>query len=171
MDQLLLFITVLVAFSYFGGSNVPKVLRDNKQVILGLVGGLVLCSFMCKNVEGFNSVSDELSDEVVNVLERQCNYYLVDKGLTSYCNSANTLQFAPKNIYGLSQEQITELYVPSKKFTDCEYCRNNPNSECVDRYTTDTCNEYITSGTLSCDDFAQPAYRGCDFTCGYCGDE
>ena len=44
MNQLLLFITVLVAFAYYGGSNVPKALKDNKQMLLGVVIGLVLPS-------------------------------------------------------------------------------------------------------------------------------
>ena len=53
MNQVLLFITVLVIFVYFGGSNVPKVLRDNKQMLLGVFGGLVLFSFMGIRLEGF----------------------------------------------------------------------------------------------------------------------
>jgi len=52
MNQLLVFITVLVAFVYFGGSNVPKVLKDNKQMLLGFVGGIVLYSSMGMRVEG-----------------------------------------------------------------------------------------------------------------------
>ena len=51
MNQLLLFITILVIFSYFGGSNVPKVLKDNKQMLLGVVIGLVLPS-VGVNIEG-----------------------------------------------------------------------------------------------------------------------
>ena len=53
MNQLILVIVVLVAFVYFGGSNVPKVLRDNKEILLGLAGGLVLCSFFGLRLEGF----------------------------------------------------------------------------------------------------------------------
>ena len=52
MNQLLVFITILVAFVYFGGSNVPKVLKDNKQMLLGFVGGVVLYSSMGMRVEG-----------------------------------------------------------------------------------------------------------------------
>ena len=53
MNQLLLFITVLVIFVYFGGSNVPKVLRDNKQIFLGVIVGLFLCNSMGLRLEGF----------------------------------------------------------------------------------------------------------------------
>ena len=52
MNKLLVFITILVIFSYFGGSNVPKVLKDNKQMLLGFVGGVVLYSSMGMRVEG-----------------------------------------------------------------------------------------------------------------------
>ena len=45
MNQLSLGIVVLVAFTYFGGSYVPNVLKNNKQMLLGVVGGLVLGSF------------------------------------------------------------------------------------------------------------------------------
>ena len=50
MNQLSLVIVALVAFTYFGGSYVPKVLKSNKQMLLGVVGGLVLGSFF--GVEG-----------------------------------------------------------------------------------------------------------------------
>ena len=53
MNQLSLVIVALVAFTYFGGSYVPKVLKSNKQMLLGVVGGLVLCSFFgMRLVEG-----------------------------------------------------------------------------------------------------------------------
>ena len=53
----MLIVVVLVAFVYFGGSNVPKVLRDNKELLLGVVAGLVLCSFMGLKLEGFDDIS------------------------------------------------------------------------------------------------------------------
>jgi hypothetical protein len=52
MNQLMIIVVALVVFVYFGGKYVPKVLKDNKKLILGLFGGLVLCTFMSKNVEG-----------------------------------------------------------------------------------------------------------------------
>ena len=55
MNQVLLFITVLVIFVYFGGSNVPKVLRDNKQMLLGVIVGLFLCNSMGLRLEGFDT--------------------------------------------------------------------------------------------------------------------
>jgi len=41
MNRLLLFSIVLVLFIFYGGKNVPKVMKDNKGMLLGIVGGLV----------------------------------------------------------------------------------------------------------------------------------
>jgi len=68
MNQLMLVIVVLVAFVYFGGSNVPKVLRKNKEILLGLAGGLVLCSFFGLRLEGFRLPGE--SDDYTTV--QQC---------------------------------------------------------------------------------------------------
>ena len=50
MNRLLLALIALVAFTYFGGQNVPKVLKDNKQMLLGVFVGVLLQQFM--GVEG-----------------------------------------------------------------------------------------------------------------------
>ena len=52
MNQFTLLVIILVVFTYYGGSNVPKVLKDNKELLLGVVGGLVLCSFLGMRLEG-----------------------------------------------------------------------------------------------------------------------
>ena len=53
MNQLSVVIVALVVFTYFGGSYVPSVLKSNKQMLLGVVGGLVLGSFFgVRLVEG-----------------------------------------------------------------------------------------------------------------------
>ena len=52
MNQFTLLVIILVVFTYYGGSNVPKILRDNKEMLLGVVGGLVLCSFLGMRLEG-----------------------------------------------------------------------------------------------------------------------
>ena len=44
-------VVLLVLFVHFGGTNVPKVLKDNKQVLLGVVIGLFLPS-VGVNIEG-----------------------------------------------------------------------------------------------------------------------
>jgi len=52
MNQFTLLVIILVVFTYYGGSNVPKILKDNKEILLGVVVGLVLCSFLGMRLEG-----------------------------------------------------------------------------------------------------------------------
>ena len=59
MNQFTLLVIILVVFTYYGGSNVPKVLKDNKELLLGVVGGLVLCSFLGMRLEGFDVTTSE----------------------------------------------------------------------------------------------------------------
>ena len=62
MNRLLLFSIVLVLFIFYGGKNVPKVMKNNKEILLGIVGGLVLCSFLGMNLEGYSSGCGRISD-------------------------------------------------------------------------------------------------------------
>lgn len=53
MNIVFIAVIVLVLFVYFGGKNVPDVLKKNKEMLLGFVVGLVASSFMGGNlVEG-----------------------------------------------------------------------------------------------------------------------
>jgi hypothetical protein len=64
MNQLMLLVVALALFVYFGGSMVPSVLRKNKEILLGVAVGLVLCSFMGMRLEGFDvAVWRDISDE------------------------------------------------------------------------------------------------------------
>lgn len=51
----LLIIVVVVALCYFGGAKCPKVLKDNKEMLLGVLVGLALCSFMGVRLEGIEN--------------------------------------------------------------------------------------------------------------------
>ena len=53
MNMVSLVLVAIVAFTYFGGQNVPKVLKDNKQMILGVFVGVLLHQFMGIGVEGW----------------------------------------------------------------------------------------------------------------------
>tara|TARA_Y100000817_G_scaffold256578_1_gene209906 strand:- start:40 stop:690 length:651 start_codon:yes stop_codon:yes gene_type:complete len=57
MNQLTLLVVVLVAFCYFGGKYCPSALKKNKEMLLGVAGGLVLCSFFGLRLEGFRAWS------------------------------------------------------------------------------------------------------------------
>ena len=54
MNTLLIILVVIVGFCYFGKNKCPKVLKDNKEMLLGVLVGLALCSFMSVNLEGIN---------------------------------------------------------------------------------------------------------------------
>ena len=53
MNQFTLLVVVVVAFCYFGGKYCPSVLKKNKEMLLGVAGGLVLCSFFGLRLEGW----------------------------------------------------------------------------------------------------------------------
>ena len=123
----MLVIIVFVAFVYFGGSNVPKVLRDNKELLLGVVAGLALCSFMGMRLEGWRELKDageceslcgdwaRKSDEggVTNIVEacpRNPQNYQYDEP-SSECRlrmSLPELAPAPPAALALPSDEMTE---------------------------------------------------------------
>ena len=66
MKGLLIGLVLLVLFVHFGGPNVPKVLKDNKQMVYGVTIGLVLCSFFGVKVEGLEE------DKAARDKHKQC---------------------------------------------------------------------------------------------------
>lgn len=52
MNTLLILIVIVVAFSYYGGKNVPSLLRNNKDILLGVLVGCCLCFFTGNLIEG-----------------------------------------------------------------------------------------------------------------------
>lgn len=42
MNQLVILFAIVVGFTYFGGTSVPKMLKDNQQVLLGVLVGLMI---------------------------------------------------------------------------------------------------------------------------------
>jgi hypothetical protein len=57
MNQLTLLVFSLVIFCYFGGKYCPSVLKQNKEILLGVAGGLVLSSFFGIKLEGHDQGS------------------------------------------------------------------------------------------------------------------
>lgn len=70
MNTLLIVALAVVGFCYFGGNNCPKVLKDNKEMLLGVLIGLALCSFMGVRLEGFNN-------------PEECKTACLDQGVTA----------------------------------------------------------------------------------------
>jgi hypothetical protein len=52
MNTLMLVVVALVALCYCGGKYCPKVLSSNKEMLLGVLVGVALCSFMDLRLEG-----------------------------------------------------------------------------------------------------------------------
>ena len=53
MNTLMLVVLAVVALCYCGGKYCPKVLSSNKEMLLGVLVGLALCSFAGLKLEGF----------------------------------------------------------------------------------------------------------------------
>jgi len=51
----LIIVVAVVGFCYFGGNKCPKALKENKEMLLGVLVGLALCSFMGVRLEGINT--------------------------------------------------------------------------------------------------------------------
>jgi len=57
MNPLIIIIVALVALCYFGGNYCPSVLKKNKEMLLGVVVGIALCSFMDMRLEGMSTMA------------------------------------------------------------------------------------------------------------------
>ena len=56
--MIILLIVAAVVFAYYGGASCPKILKDNKQMLLGVLVGLFLVKFLNgNNIEGFDSAT------------------------------------------------------------------------------------------------------------------
>lgn len=55
MNTLMLVALAVVALCYCGGKYCPKVLSSNKEMLLGVLVGVALCSFADLRMEGFDT--------------------------------------------------------------------------------------------------------------------
>ena len=58
MNNLMIVVLAVVLICYCGGKYCPKVLSSNKEVVLGVLVGMALCSFAGLKLEGFGSVEN-----------------------------------------------------------------------------------------------------------------
>ena len=64
----MLLVIALVALCYCGGKLCPAVLRQNKEMLLGVAIGMALCSFMDLRMEGITDGSGGVTEsEFVNM--------------------------------------------------------------------------------------------------------
>ena len=57
--MIMLLVVALVVFAYYGGASCPKILKDNKQMLLGVVVGLLMGSFFGVRIEGLSNINGE----------------------------------------------------------------------------------------------------------------
>ena len=55
MNIFLIIVVAVVGFCYFNDKFCPSVLKKNKELLLGVIVGVALCSFMGVNIEGVTS--------------------------------------------------------------------------------------------------------------------
>ena len=65
MNQFVILFAIVVGFTYFGGTNVPKMLKDNQQVLLGVLVGLMIGQM--------NLVEGVVPDPPVGLSDEQCD--------------------------------------------------------------------------------------------------
>ena len=58
MNTLMLVALAVVVFCYCGGKYCPSVLKQNKEVVLGVLVGMALCLFAGLKLEGFQDLMD-----------------------------------------------------------------------------------------------------------------
>ena len=46
MNMIILLVGIIVIFSYYGGSKCPNILKENKKILVGVLIGLLLSSFV-----------------------------------------------------------------------------------------------------------------------------
>jgi hypothetical protein len=74
LNNLTILFVVITLFVYFGGKNVPKELSKYKLLIVGLTCGLIVCSFVKRNVEAF-TVGSYNGDSAGGCVQQQQNDY------------------------------------------------------------------------------------------------
>ena len=67
MNTLMLVVIAVVALCYCGGKYCPKVLSSNKEMLLGVLVGMALCSFAGLKLEGFKNLGKDC------ILNDECN--------------------------------------------------------------------------------------------------
>jgi len=97
MNTLMLVALAVVLFCYCGGKYCPSVLKQNKEMLLGVLVGMALCSFAGLRLEGFDTgVWQGLSDrDKINLCRASPNDDVWDGDIGGYpsINNPNFLTF------------------------------------------------------------------------------
>tara|TARA_B100001093_G_C26602786_1_gene916674 strand:- start:475 stop:852 length:378 start_codon:yes stop_codon:yes gene_type:complete len=124
--MLMLIVVAVVVLCYCGGGKYcPKVLRDNKEILLGVLVGMALCSFAGLKLEGMEgSSSGETSDEL---WEKWVNEGCCSRETGKQPNCMNMLGLT--NVSDLYQKHYPTIYGRDGTGGKCStWCEENPNS-------------------------------------------
>jgi hypothetical protein len=92
MNTLMLVALAVVALCYCGGKYCPKVLSSNKEMLLGVLVGVALCSFADLRMEGFDASAWNSNDCCNNSNSPKC------KGLITEVNNSGGIVSASRII-------------------------------------------------------------------------
>lgn len=73
MNTLLIVALAVVAFCYCGGRVCPSVLKQNKEMLLGVLVGMALCSFAGLKLEGYTDDCDIVDTSKLLGAGQSCN--------------------------------------------------------------------------------------------------
>jgi len=139
MNIFLLALVILVAFTYLGGHNVPKVLKDNKQMVLGFFSGVLLQRVLGVGVEGLDTGScpmclsesfghtdkndlcthedgidsNDRGPDSKNCMAQRCKMWDMDKGCGNICGESRC---------GSSAENVAKYFAEDGRGTFVEFC-------------------------------------------------
>jgi hypothetical protein len=165
MNQLLLVAVVVVVFCYWGGRFCPSVLKQNKEMLLGVAVGLVLCSFMGLRLEGFNSPA-ECRERCPNQSE-QCGDQ--ETGYWRERNCADVGGYAESHARGFTYDREDIQPTTHRRKSKGEEVAESPCINLYDEQNGDgTCAAHLNAG-YTCSDFTSGPYIGyCDKECNVC---
>ena len=126
MNNLMLVVLAVVALCYFGGGiYCPKVLSSNKEMLLGVLVGLALCSFAGLRLEGFES-EEECRQACTGNEQDECNRFWSSTDTCANLRGAvaarnNMMRLLPAPMAGINlapqesggmRAQAGEMFVP-----------------------------------------------------------
>ena len=129
MNTLMLVALAVVLLCYCGGRFCPKVLSSNKEVLLGVLVGMALCSFAGLRMEGL-MVPD--CDKILNRI--------------GGVRIAENQGFAPPTCRGYRGDEQVDTT------SDSEWCNNqtNPSDYCIEVFDLTNDNEAINFQSACC---------------------
>jgi hypothetical protein len=117
MNTLMLVVLAVVLLCYCGGKYCPKVLSSNKEMLLGVLVGLALCSIADLRMEGFDSLNYMTCMQGAQRIMNDCRTQWEEENSTSppplseeLRAQVNTMLSPPSNT---REEPLQRLNIPN----------------------------------------------------------